>query len=417
MSNKILTISIAAYNVEDFLEETLKSLLGFKETIEKLDVIVVDDGSRDNSSDIAQRYADLYPESFRVIKKENGGHGSTLNTSVREAKGKYFKMLDGDDWYDTDELEILIDELEKTDVDIILCPYNRIYNESGKKEVINRHNMLSGKEYNFLTIVNNMLEDVHAAELTVKTKLLQENGFNITEKCAFTDDEYVFAAMLHANTVKKLRNVVYQYRIGVAGQTVSDSGRKSHWMDAGQVAAAMLRTLVKEMDYVVGDEHLHYLQHIIQRTIDFQCDNFFYADNMSLGKKEFLNFSELLKSIDNEFECYLVEKSYSYGWWKWIISACDVIQKDKSIIFGAGTYGERIYRCLNDNGINIAGIVDNDQSKWGKEKWGMIISEPQTLKNQWSDCKVIVAAKKQHEIVKQLREAGISEDRIIAFGK
>ena len=78
---KILTVSIAAYNVEKYLDETLKSLTDNR-YVNDLEVLVVDDGSTDKTGEIAIRYQNVFPNSVKYIKKENGGHGSTINKGV-----------------------------------------------------------------------------------------------------------------------------------------------------------------------------------------------------------------------------------------------------------------------------------------------------------------------------------------------
>lgn len=418
MNNKILSISVAAYNVDQYLDETLSSLLCGADILEKLDVIIVDDGSADKTAEIAQKYVDLYPESFRLVKKKNGGHGSTLNTSVPLAKGKYFKMLDGDDWFDKTQLRKLVCALEQSEEDVILSPYQRVYQESQCCEQINRHCMEPEKIYQSPECYEGALEEIHAAELTVRTKILQDNSFHITEKCAFTDDEYVFTTVLYADTYKKILNTVYQYRIGVEGQTVSEEGRKAHWLDAGQVVISILRTLSAKKMFVKYSQKISYLYRFIQRTAEFQCKNFVYADNMILGEKEFQTFSTTIEKIDKEFEKYLAGTSEDYNWWKWIFSICNQYKKDRFILFGTGKYGERVYRCFRDFHIEICGIVDNNETQWGKEKWGLTVSSPQMLKRQWKDGKVIVAVKRHpQEIVNQIRGFGIPEDRVISFGK
>ena len=104
---KILTISIAAYNMEQYIEHTLNSLID-EHIIDLLEIFVVDDGSMDRTLEIAMQYAKRYPQSIYPIHKENGGYGSTINTSVKLATGKYFKLLDGDDWYAKENLPAFI---------------------------------------------------------------------------------------------------------------------------------------------------------------------------------------------------------------------------------------------------------------------------------------------------------------------
>ena len=93
---KTLSIVIPAYNVEKFLNNTLDSFVE-DSVLADIEVLIVDDGSKDKTAEIGNVYAQKYPNTFRVISKENGGHGSTINVGIREAVGKYFKVVDGDD--------------------------------------------------------------------------------------------------------------------------------------------------------------------------------------------------------------------------------------------------------------------------------------------------------------------------------
>lgn len=415
MNNKILSVSIAAYNVEKYLDKTLLSLVESDDIVKKLDVIIVDDGSIDGTAKIANRYVDLYPYSFRLVKKENGGYGSTLNTSVQLAVGKYFKMLDGDDWYDGEQLAELIEKLEKSDEDVIVSPYKRVYQGSHRSEVINRHRIEPEVRYE----EEENLDNIHAAELTVRTALLQNNSFHITEKCAFTDDEYVFLVMLYASSYKKVLSTVYQYRIGVEGQTVSEGGRRVHWLDAGKVALSMLQRLEEARETIeIPDKKISFLYRFIQGTVDFQCDNYTYAENMNLCEQRFVEFSHMLYTIDDKFESYLLQESDNYRWWKWIFSVCNQNREKTFVVFGAGKYGEKICRCLMDKHIRLCGIVDNNPTLWGTEKWNVPVCQPQILEEHWSTCSVIVSVKNHsQEIMKQLARMGVSSDRIIAFRK
>ena len=91
---KILTITIPSYNVEAYIAATLDTMVTIN-NLDLLEILVVNDGSKDNTVAVAQQYVDKYPNSVRIIDKENGGHGSTINAGIREATGKYFKVVDG----------------------------------------------------------------------------------------------------------------------------------------------------------------------------------------------------------------------------------------------------------------------------------------------------------------------------------
>ena len=127
--NKLLTVSIAAYNVEKYIRETLESLC-IPSIIDDLEIFIVDDGGKDGTYEIAKEFEDLYPNTFHAIHKENGGWGSTVNYSIEHASGKYFRLLDGDDYYDRNGLINLIKVIKKTDADVIYTGYRRFDDET-----------------------------------------------------------------------------------------------------------------------------------------------------------------------------------------------------------------------------------------------------------------------------------------------
>ena len=93
---KILTISVAAYNVESYIAENLDSIL-ITDVRDEIEVLVVDDGGNDGTLEIARKYEEQYPGIIRAVHKENGGYGSVQNYTMQNASGRFFKILDGDD--------------------------------------------------------------------------------------------------------------------------------------------------------------------------------------------------------------------------------------------------------------------------------------------------------------------------------
>ena len=107
---KVLTVSIAAYNVEDYLKKCLDSFVDEGNPLmNAVEVIIVSDGSKDNTVSIAKEYQEKYPDTFVLIDKENGGYGSTINASLKKATGKYFKLVDGDDWVNTNDFYAFVE--------------------------------------------------------------------------------------------------------------------------------------------------------------------------------------------------------------------------------------------------------------------------------------------------------------------
>lgn len=116
---KILTIVIPTYNMENFLPKALTSLVVEEELMNILEVIVVNDGSKDSSLDIAYAFQKQYPQTFHVINKENGNYGSCVNRGLLEAKGKYIKILDADDSFDNAVFSQYLEKIKTLDVDVI----------------------------------------------------------------------------------------------------------------------------------------------------------------------------------------------------------------------------------------------------------------------------------------------------------
>ena len=113
---KLISFVIPCYNSESYMEHAIQSILVAKEDIE---LIIVNDGSKDNTLKIAREYEKKYPKVVKVIDKENGGHGSGVNAGLDVATGRYFKVVDSDDWVDEESLKKVIKTLKKIDIDMM----------------------------------------------------------------------------------------------------------------------------------------------------------------------------------------------------------------------------------------------------------------------------------------------------------
>lgn len=115
---KYISFAIPSYNSEDYMSHAIESILPGGEDVE---IIVVNDGSKDGTSEIAHEYKNKYPNIVRVVDKDNGGHGDAVNSGLSHATGKYFKVVDSDDWVDEDSLHKILEflkELEEEDKEI-----------------------------------------------------------------------------------------------------------------------------------------------------------------------------------------------------------------------------------------------------------------------------------------------------------
>ena len=257
---KVLTISIAAYNVERFLRKTLDSLL--IDNMELLEVIIVNDGSKDNTLEIAQEYVKKYPKTFKVIDKANGGYGSTINASIKKATGKYYKQLDGDDWYNTKNLNKLVDMLQNVDSDIVYTQYETYY-EKDESSVVNKN--VIEKYKNKTVEIDEIIKDADILfmhSLAYKTELLKKNNIKIEEKCFYTDTQYILLPLLKAKTIHIFGFPVYVYRFGLNEQSVGIIGRKKHWLDHKKISYKLMDLYKNNCEQLTDNKRAYYEKHL-----------------------------------------------------------------------------------------------------------------------------------------------------------
>lgn len=302
---KILTISIAAYNVGNYIKNTLDSLI-VPEIMDKLEVFIVDDGGTDETLRIAREYEEKYPEIFHAVHKENGGYGSTVNYSIAHATGKYFKLLDGDDWFCKENLKEYIHFLEKQEVDIVLSPYFRVFTETEKMVYIERNSDI--QKVNFIKDV--CVENIPIMhEMCVKTYLLQKSNKKITEHCFYTDYEFVFLSLLKASTIVYFSLPIYCYQIGVEGQSVSVEGIRKHYLDKSKVAFQLYNWYNENGKDVYQGFHKKILIQEMLGITDDAYTAYMTLINTKKGKEELKKFDKKIKEqFDNIYQITMLIK-------------------------------------------------------------------------------------------------------------
>lgn len=219
MTEKILTISVAAYNMERYIRENLDSIVCIPDAA-KIEVLVNDDGGTDRTSAIVGEYCNRFPGIIRLIHQPNGGYGTVQTNNISQATGKYFKILDGDDWMDSDGLGKLVRFLDGNDVDAVVTGYAKGPDREHLKESVPRQaGILHPDE---LKTVLGMWS------LTFKTSLLQSIRLDLPAHSLYTDRLYATAPFAAVAKVAVLPFSVYCYRTGRDGQSVSLESRLKH---------------------------------------------------------------------------------------------------------------------------------------------------------------------------------------------
>jgi len=223
---KLLTIAIPCYNSEAYMDKAIESLLPGGEDVE---IIIVNDGSKDRTSQIGQEYADKYPTIVRLINKENGGHGSAVNTGIAEATGLFFKVVDSDDWVKESAYQQILDKLrelsgaEKT-LDMMIS--NFVYEKVGaeRKKVMAYHYALPRDRMFGWEDVRHFHKGQYILMHSVifRTKLLRECKLLLPEHTFYVDNIFVFQPLPSVNNMYYLDVNFYRYFIGRDDQSVNE---------------------------------------------------------------------------------------------------------------------------------------------------------------------------------------------------
>lgn len=293
--SKILTITIPAYNVEKYMDEVLPTFLA-ESIMDKIEILIVNDGSKDKTSEIGKRYEKEYSGVIKLVDKENGGHGSTINKGIELATGKYFKVVDGDDWVDTDAFVKYVNALETLDTDAVATPFYRVNEDTKEKELSLFNGIEFGKEYRLDDIIKTMDEKYQMHGLTFKTEILKKIP-KISEHCFYVDQEYIIYPLKYVETIYFLNAPIYQYRVGNVAQSVSTQSYMRNREMHKRVTRNVLHYYQTEK---LSPEKTAFLKGRVAKLANTQIRIYLCFEPSDEMKKELLDFYHEIKSTDSE---------------------------------------------------------------------------------------------------------------------
>lgn len=290
---KILSIIIPTYNMEKYLHKCLDSLIVSDENMERLEVLVVNDGSKDASSRIAHEHEAKYPQTFRVIDKENGNYGSCINRGLKEATGKYVKVLDADDYFVNEAFDRFIDFLQKNDVDLVINDFCTV--DSADK-IIDEYtfNLPVNKTFLLADIPLGMIEWLWHQGISYKTEILHSINYHQTEGISYTDDEWIFMPMVAVRSVVYFPQIVYHYLLGREGQTFDPKVMMSSFDKRIKVGMSMVKFYLSVMDSCEEDSKRFMTEKLKQRVKVIY--NFYLTKHYTTeGGKQLKAFDQYIK--------------------------------------------------------------------------------------------------------------------------
>ncbi len=222
---KLLTFAIPCYNSEDYMEKCIESILPGGEDIE---ILIIDDGSKDRTAEIADAYAEKYPTIVKAVHQENGGHGEAVNTGMRNASGIYFKVVDSDDWVDPEAYRSVLDKLrelvrEKCGPDMFLANY--VYEKAGAKHKKVMRQTGLPKDCIFTWSDVRHFHKGHYIlmhSVIYRTELLRECGLTLPKHTFYVDNIYVYKPLPYVRSIFYMDVDFYRYFIGREDQSVNE---------------------------------------------------------------------------------------------------------------------------------------------------------------------------------------------------
>lgn len=236
---KYITFTVPCYNSQDYMERCIDSLVKGGEDVE---VLIIDDGSSDNTGAIADCYEKLYPGIARAVHQENGGHGAGVNKGLELAQGKYFKVVDSDDWLDEEAYHKLLAKIKEdcnakpagegspeeghSEIapDLIICNYIYDHLEEGTSRTMHYRNVFPADKVCTWNEINHFHPSqyliMHA--MVYRTEVLRESGIRLPEHTFYVDNLFAYQPLPYVKSLYYMDIDLYHYFLGRDDQSVNE---------------------------------------------------------------------------------------------------------------------------------------------------------------------------------------------------
>ena len=327
---KLISFAVPCYNSQDYMRKCVDSLLTGGDEVE---IIIVNDGSSDDTINIANVYAEKYPDIVKVIDKENGGHGSGVNAGMANSTGLYYKVVDSDDWLDDNALASLLSKIREhkekgTLPDLYVT--NFIYDKvsegtqyvSAYGDKMPEGQIIGWDKVKKFNLSHMML--MHA--LLYKREKLLQSGTVLPEHTFYVDNLFAYKPLPFMQTVCYLNLDLYHYFIGREDQSVNRKNFVKRYEQQIRVMKCMTDAYtldeIKKMPKGLKRYMWHSLEVIMMNTIFFTC-----AEDSPERRKALKEMWQHIKSKDKKLYRKLRSNSYAtavnYLSWKfrgWVMT-------------------------------------------------------------------------------------------------
>lgn len=222
---KYITFTVPCYNSEEYMRHCIDNLVAVGDDIE---VIIVNDGSKDSTGEIAAEYEKKYPTIVKAIQKENGGHGSGVMAGIKHASGLFFKVVDSDDWVEPEDVLVMINLIKKhlsenKTIDLYVTNYVYEHAKDNSQFVMQYRKFLpKDKEFTWSELKRIRLETVFLMHsLMYRLDILKESKMELPSHTFYVDDIYAYVPLPYVKTIFYHDLNLYHYFIGREGQSIN----------------------------------------------------------------------------------------------------------------------------------------------------------------------------------------------------
>ena len=285
---KLITFTVPCYNSAAYMDRCVETLLPAGEEAE---IILVDDGSKDDTGKIADAYAEKYPNIVKVIHQENGGHGEGVNQGIRNASGMYFKVVDSDDWLDAEALQKVMQTLRgfaamEQPVDLLMCNYvyehvvDNTHHTVSYKSILPQDRVFSWDEIGHFPPSQNIL--MHT--VIYRTQILRDSNLELPKHTFYVDNVFVYQPLPLCQRLYYMDIDLYRYFIGRDDQSVNESVMVKRVDQQLRVTRHMIDC--QDLDALKGEKKLRaYMLHYLSMMMAVS-DIFLLLDGSAEAKEK-----------------------------------------------------------------------------------------------------------------------------------
>lgn len=305
MGDKVLTIAVPSYNMENHLP---KNLLTYADSRfgNALEVIILDNASTDRTAQIAQDFVNRFPQIFRLFRRDSRGYGSSINAAIEQASGRYFRIVDADDWVDTEDLLHLVEKLKTCEADIVQTNYRKVSMVTGEEYPVRFRDVEYDRLYTEFSKCRINAPCIHST--VYRTQVLRDNGITLQDKIFFVDEEYVILPFLYAQSVIFYDLDIYRYLVGNPTQSTSPQNRAKYAGHREQIVRRLIH--VYRTAQMNADVREYCFFRISQAAADHLTTLYMYLPDRKEGRRRAAEWEREVREQDEQMGRAIREKAF-----------------------------------------------------------------------------------------------------------